>query len=377
MDTHWNNFWKTDWAQTRERFGAWWHHEELILHVLARRDAAVDNSLNTQAPFYYLQSGLDTLAHFENSEQIKTAWVNPVRRAQLAEQFLSELYFGGEAFPIFDTHLGPGNLATFLGAEPEFALDTVWYHPCITDPDTHPPLRFDPDNPWFLKQKAILEEGMRVSQGRFLVGIPDLIENIDILAALRDTQNFMLDLIERPDWVKERVAEINQVYFAAFEQFYNIVKDPWGGNAFSAFCIWGPGKTGKVQCDAAAMISPRMFETFVAPALSEQCEWLDYAMYHLDGTHAIPHLDNLLDIDGLDAIEWTPQVSVPQGGDPIWFDMYRKILNAGKSVQAIGVLPHEVIPLIEAVGPQGLYVMVNVDNEAEARTLVETVEAYR
>ena len=183
--------------------------------------------------------------------------------------------------------LGPGNLATFLGAEPEYALDTVWYHPCITDPDTHPPLRFDPANPWFLRQQAILEEGMRVSQGRFLVGMPDLVENVDILAALRDSQKLMFDLIERPDWVHERLAEINQVYFAAFERYFDIIRDPWGGNAFSAFYIWGPGKTAKVQCDAGAMISPRMFRQFVVPALTEQCEWLDYSLFHLDGTQAI------------------------------------------------------------------------------------------
>jgi hypothetical protein len=100
-------------------------------------------------------------------------------------------------------------------------------------------------------------------------------------------------------------------------------------------------------------------------------------LYHLDGTHAIPHLDRVLEIDALDAVEWTPQVSIPQGGDPQWFDMYRKILRAGKSVQAIGVRPHEVIPLLEAVGPHGLYIMVNAESEAEARAVVEAAEAYR
>jgi hypothetical protein len=120
-----------------------------------------------------------------------------------------------------------------------------------------------------------------------------------------------------------------------------------------------------------------MFADFVVPALDEQCARLDYTLYHLDGTHAIPHLDSLLAIDALDAIEWTPQVSIPQGGDPLWFDMYRKILDAGKSVQAIGVRPHEVIPLLEAVGPNGLYIMVNADSEAEARAVVEAAEAYR
>ncbi len=348
-----------------------------MLHVLAPRDNAPGSIEHKQAPFFYLLSGLDTLADYPDQAALQRAWLDPEERVRRAEQYLQGIYFGGEAFPYYDTHLGPGNLATFLGAEPEFALDTVWYHPCITDPDAHPPLRFDPHNPWFLRQKAILEEGVRVSQGRFHVAIPDLVENLDILSALRDPQQMLFDLVERPDFVQERIAEINQVYFQVFEQFFEIVRDPWGGNVFSAFCIWGPGKTAKVQCDAAAMISPRMFRRFVVPALAEQCAWLDYSLFHLDGTQAIVHLDALLEIEELDAIEWTPQVSLPQGGDPTWYDLYRRILAAGKSVQAIGVRPAEVIPLLEAVGPQGMFVMVNADSEAEARALVEAVEAYR
>jgi hypothetical protein len=59
--------------------------------------------------------------------------------------------------------------------------------------------------------------------------------------------------------VKDRLAEINQVYFIVFEQFYNLIKDDWNDNVFSVFAIWGPGKTAKVQCDVSAMISPKMF----------------------------------------------------------------------------------------------------------------------
>jgi len=69
-----------------------------------------------------------------------------------------------------------------------------------------------------------------------------------------------------------------------------------------------------------------MFEQFVMPALTEQCDWLDYSMFHLDGHQCIPHLDLILSIDSLNAVEWTPDPQVPGGGNPRWFDMYRKIL---------------------------------------------------
>ncbi len=365
-----------EWERIRARYRAWWRREGLVLHVLAPRETAADHT-NPQAPFYYLMGGLDTTLSFEDDEALRDAWLNPQRRARQAEWFLAGMYFGGEAFPFFDSNMGPGNLATFLGSEPSFAVDTVWYHPCITDPDNHPPLQLDLDNPWFLRQRAILEAGMEVSGGRYPVSMPDLVENLDILASLRDPQRLMVDMIERPEFVKARLAEINRAYFEVFDRFYEIIAPPWGGNVFSAFCIWGPGKTAKVQCDAGVMISPQMFAEFVVPALTEQCEWLDYSLFHLDGTQAIRHLDQLLAIEALDAIEWTPQVSAPQGGDPAWFGLYRRILAAGKSVQAINVRPGEVIPLLEAIGDRGVFVMVNAESEAEARALVEAVEAHR
>jgi hypothetical protein len=352
--------WKEDWDTARARLVAWWQRKGLALCITAPRDKPWEDIAEPQKP-----------------DDLERVWTDPVYRARQAEYELAHTYFGGEAFPYFDTQIGPGNLATFLGSGPTFAPDTVWYNPCITDPEGHPPLKFDPANIWFRRQMAMIEEGLRISCGRFLVGVPDLIENIDILASLRGAQTLMMDMKVRPGFVKERLAEINQAFFAAFDAIYERVKTPWGGNAFSAFRIWGPGKTAKVQCDASAMFSPKMFAEFVVPPLTEQCRWLDYSLYHLDGTQCIVHLDHLLAIEELDAVEWTPQVSLPQGGDPMWYGLYRRILRAGKGVQAVGVKPEEVIPLLDAVGPDGLFIITAARSEAEARRLEDKIERYR
>ena len=105
------------------------------------------------------------------------------------------------------------------------------------------------------------------------------------------------------------------------------VRDADGGNVFAAFRIWGPGKTAKLQCDISANISARMFRTFVSPFLAEQCAWLDYSLYHLDGTTALQHVEPLLEIPRLNAIEWTPQAGLAGGGSPEWYDLYRRILR--------------------------------------------------
>jgi len=100
-------------------------------------------------------------------------------------------------------------------------------------------------------------------------------------------------------------------------------------------------------------------------------------MFHLDGHQCICHLDALLAIDALDAIEWTPDPTVPPGGDPEWYAMYRRILAAGKSVQAVGVQLNEVVPLLDAIGGKGMYVMTTFQTQAEAKALLKQVEPYR
>jgi hypothetical protein len=177
--------------------------------------------------------------------------------------------------------------------------------------------------------------------------------------------------------VAHKVSEINRVWFEAYDRIYDIIKLPDGSTAFSAFHLWGQGKTAKVQCDASAMFSPAMFERFVVPALTEQCERLDYSLYHLDGTQCICHLDLLLEIEALDAIEWTPQAGIEGGGDPRWYDMYKKILAAGKSVQIIGIDVNNVEQVLDAVGNEGIYLALRMADEREADIMKRKIEAYR
>lgn len=355
-------FWKEDWDIARERLTKWWERKGLALYITAPKEIPWENIPEPKRP-----------------DDLEACWTDPVWRARNEEFHISRTFFGGEAFPYFDTQIGPGNLATFIGSTPKFAEGTVWFEPCIPNPDNHPSLKLEESNRWRKVQLALIDEGLRVANGRFLVGMPDLIENLDILASLRGTQTVLIDMVERPDFVKERIREINQVFFKAFDAIYERIKDDHSGNAFSAFKIWGPGKTAKIQCDISAMISPEDFAEFVAPSLAEQCRWLDYSLFHLDGTNCICHLPHLLAIKELDAIEWTPQMcaGLPGGGSKEWYGLYKQILSAGKAVQAICVEIEEIEPLIEAVGYKGLFIMTAANSEKEARKLLKRVERWR
>jgi len=357
--------WKSDWEQTKQRFIKWWGHEGLLVGMWGAPET--DRCLH------------ETMTAPQRPFTIEERYCNAPFRAAENHYRLARSIFPLDVLPSANTDLGPGSLALFLGAKPGFAEDTVWYHPCIQEelePEKLPPLRFDPDHPWWRTTEEIIRRCADLARGKYLVGCPDLVENIDTLCSLREAQTLLMDLVERPEWVEEKLREINEVWFAAYQRIYDLIKLDDGSSTYGAFYIWGPGKVAKLQCDASAMFSPRMYRRFAVPALTAQCEWLDYSLYHLDGTQAMLHLDALLQIKPLDAIEWTPQAGIETGGHKRWHELYRRILAAGKSVQVVNVELDEVQPLLDNIGPKGVYMLIQFKDQHEADRALKLVEPY-
>jgi len=351
---------ESDWPQIRRKLIRWWSGEGFALCLRWPREQ--------------LPAGLQRPTRPEDPA---VKWTDAAYRRGASEYDLAKTFHAAECFHHFDTNLGPGSLAAMLGARPRFSRSTVWYDPCIGDADSCPPIRFSAEgNYWWDVHVRLIEAGLSLAAGRYPVAMPDLIEGLDTLAAMRGTEQLLFDLVERPAWVHKRLEEITEAYFAAFDRLYEKICFD-GGNAFCIFMIWGAGRTAKVQCDLSCMISPAMFGEFVSPYLAAQCRRLDYCLYHLDGTTALQHLDALLAMDFIKAVQWTPQAGQPGAGSSRWYDLYRRIKSAGKAVQATLVKPDEVAPLIEAVGPEGLFVMSRADSPQQGEKLLEATEQYR
>ena len=330
---------KPDWGKAQAHFAAWWsgsYHERVTLGVTARREPVLP------AP--------------ELPETLEERWLNPDYRIAQAEHVMSSTYYGGEAFPYFDTHVGPGSLALFLGCPGTLQETTVWYEPAGSTPADVLPLKFDPDNPWWIASRKLVEIGMERASGRYLVSFPDLIENFDIAASLIGAQDILYALIDDPEGVKEIIRQVNDLYFRYYDDLYDLLDGERLGSCFSAFQIWGQGRTAKVQCDAAAMISPATFSEFVAPWLAEQTAKLDYSVYHLDGPDAVCHIEELCRIPDLNAIQWTPGAGEPSVEHECWWPMYDKIRKLGKGLLLLGAEYSGVEALAKHLGPDGVYI---------------------
>jgi hypothetical protein len=296
----------------------------------------------------------------------------------LATRFkMAQRVWPADILPAAWPHIGTLPLATYLGARAEYAPNNVWYHPCMSDIVEHPPLRFDPASPPCRQLEAIVQRTVELAQDNYFVGMPALLGGIDVLAELRGTADLLMDMLDNPIAVHRRLREIQDAYMQAFDRMQTIVKLADGSMCFGYFMLWGRGRTGLCQCDTAAMLSPTMFNEFVVPYLREQCAYLDHSMFHVDGSQALIHLPALLGVEQLDAIEFTPDPKAPGGGDPHWYDLYRRILAAGKSVWVANLLKDQVIPLLDAIGGAGVYASVNGMSETDALELEQRAEPYR
>ena len=72
--------------------------------------------------------------------------------------------------------------------------------------------------------------------------------------------------------------------------------------------------------------------TFVLPTLTRQIGWLDHSLYHLDGPDAIRHLPAIMEIDELDALQWTAGAAKPDGASPVLYKIYDQVAAAGKGM---------------------------------------------
>jgi len=202
----------------------------------------------------------------------------------------------------------------------------------VEDWEETPELKFDPENKWFKEHLNFVREVRALVGNDISVDMPDLMENIDVLSSLRGAQDLMMDLMEDPEEIGKRVGEVTKAYFEYYDRFYDAIKNDENGNSYSCFQIWAPGRLAKLQCDASAMISAEAFREFVQESLIEQTRHLDYVLYHLDGEGAIRHLDALMEIEGIKALQWTPGDTGPDGTCPEWDAIYDKVMAAGKSL---------------------------------------------
>jgi len=352
------NTWKQNLEETKKHYINWWSHKGIVLNMWEHFQEGVKPHADIPAPKPY--------------RDLNQRWFDPEWRAEYLDWYVAHSSLMADMLPVANTQLGPGSLAAILGGVFEGGEDTIWIHP---DPNYTDDIKFDPNHPNWLLHKDLLRACKKKAQGHYYVGMPDLMEGLDVLAAIKGTDKVLLDTVMQPEVLEHQMQQINDIYFKVFDELYDIIREG-DEMAFCYFSSWAPGKMSKLQSDISTMISVDDYRRFVQPFIREQCQKIDYTLYHLDGVGAMHHLDALLEIKELNAIQWTPGVGEPQGGSPKWYDLYRKIIAGGKSIMACWVTLDELRPLLDNIGGDGVHVEMDFHNEREVEQTMKIVDDF-
>ncbi len=394
--------WKPNLAETKKHYINWWNHRGIVLNMWEhfQQGVAPHGPYAGEPPIVLTQeagnnygTGSFNLPGAPQTHDLNQRWFDPRWRAEFLDWYVGHSCLKADMLPVANTQLGPGSMAAILGSVFEGGEDTIWIHP---DPHYTDDFRFDPDHPNFKLHKDLLRACVERSKGNYYVGMPDLMEGLDVLAAMKGTDKVLMDTLTQPDLLEEQMQRINDAYFKVFDELYDIIRfdgrdcggplDPdyrgarYGTDGEMAFCyfsLWAPGKLTKLQSDISTMLSVEDYRRFVQPFIREQAQRIPYTLYHLDGVGAMRHLPALLEVEELKAIQWTPGVGQPQGGDPKWYDLYRQILAGGKSIMACWVTVDELRPLLDNIGGDGVHLEMDFHNEDEVEQAMRIVEEYQ
>jgi hypothetical protein len=333
---------KPDYEKTKERIEAFWNRE-IIDRPLVQIGLMKPEQEQIPLPV-------------SNHKTSRERWLDTEYQAELALANLSNQEFLGDTLPTVFPNLGPDLFSSFYGCPLEFGdYGTSWSVPILHDWAEAEKIQMDWNNPYLAKLHEMTDALLEVGKGKFIVGMTDWHPGGDLIAAFRDPQNLAADMIEHLDDVKRLLHRIEDDYFKVYDIFYHKLRSA-GQPITSWLTLLHEGRYYIPSNDFSIMISKKMYDEVFLPGIVRECQYMERSIYHLDGPGAIRHLDSLLGIKELNAIQFVPG----SGNEKYerWVALYQKIQKAGKGIQVICSLS-EIPLVIETLDPHGVLLSVS------------------
>ena len=352
------HFTQEDWKRIRESHTAWWRGELKRPLVQCVVEGAYDAGRPQPAAPVLSQVNCNRLDIPAEDVIDALDWK------------LSRQEFLGDAYPRinFDS-FGPGVTAAFCGAVLDNSAGGVWFFPEEKKPISEISIRYNPENKWVRRIKDIYRAGGERWQGNVLMGMPDLGGFMDIAATFVGSEEMLIELYDEPEEVRRLSKEAYQAFMEAYRDLEKTLIE-CGNPGYSDWSgLYSDVPSYIIQNDFSYMIGPDMFREFGLTELAQATEELDNVIYHLDGAGQIPHLDYLLALPKLKAIQWVPGDGQPHGA--VWLDLYRRISAAGRRIWFVGSDAQFEEVLREV--PDGMYYSTGSRDREEAARFLERI----
>jgi 5-methyltetrahydrofolate--homocysteine methyltransferase len=349
------NRYKEDIEEAKERLKAWWDHEIIDRPCISYFCPKPDAYFKGIYDLWYLAK------HWDDFEGIANDY----------EEKSEALIFGAETIPWFWPNYGPGIMASVFGVTPKFESETVWFNKPIAPDEIVSHLEnmeLNRNNEWY--DRLIRCHGyLAKNLGKdFSIAMTDLGGILDVLSSFLGPTKLILTMKRNPEIIDESCAIILEKTMKVYDSLQSII-EKYSDGCNSWIPLWCHKRYYPIQCDFAAMLSPKYFERFAMPYIKEQAEQLDYSVYHMDGPRQIPHLDSLLAEPAITAIQWVPGAGDESAISEKWKPLYKKIQGAGKNLIVDNPLevPLNAAKLYKDLDGRGLFMILAFISKIQAK----------
>ncbi|MBI4581294.1 MAG: hypothetical protein HY718_16445 [Planctomycetes bacterium] len=158
--------------------------------------------------------------------------------------------------------------------------------PSFRGPDDVP--EFDARSPWMLKAVEFLERMAHRSAGRWPIGTTRMRGISDLLSALYGGTDFIMAMLDRPDDVKRVCERLTEFWIAFGKLQLRHIPPFYGGLGSFYYNMWAPPGTIWHQEDAAALLSPQLYDEFIRPWDERIVASFDGCIMHQHPTRFVP-----------------------------------------------------------------------------------------
>lgn len=230
-------------------------------------------------------------------------------------------------------------------------------------------LQLDQDNPWFKKYVEFADTLVTRAKGRFPVSHGTLLGPTDLFAVFRGHTQSLMDLIDEPEKSREALWHFAEFFKTITETLWQRLPRFCDGYFDAQYQLWTAGPIIRMQEDAVAVYSPKLYRQLVKPIDQYLAKQFANSFMHLHSTSMFL-LDDLLAIEGLQCFEINYEVD--SGGPDLqgMLPYFQRVQAAGRSLLIRGSFsPDEARMLMDQLDPRGLYMYVMVKDRAEVEQL--------
>jgi hypothetical protein len=296
----------------------------------------------------------------------------PDQWLEISETIVKKLRYFGDGLPFVRVDLGPVIMSSFLGADREIRNGKAWTHsPDIADmQEVIDSINYNENNIWLKRLQQLTELTVRLGKGKFVYMPPNLGTGGDVLADCRGNSELCMDLMDN----KEKTMEALDLMYPIWKRLYEFIYDSCidnGVGLIQNLALWSNQPYVVPACDFSCMIGEKEYQDVFLPDIERRAKAVGRAIYHLDGTGATRHIDAILEIPEIRAIQFVSEkhTMLP------WIDMFKKIQQSGRSLM-ITLMPCELDAIRENLDPAGLAFRPAADKKGASLTEADMEVLY-